>query len=162
MSTLPLDIQLSRGGGGWNLACILLIKEIAFINSLWNINWNLKIKQEMWYSRKENLPYKNGSKNIIWNLRKYLSFIFIVWRYKRGIEKPYIHKSKTMEWLREKGEKTNNFLQNTTQKSNIEQQNILILSTLKYIRGTWPSKVGLFSDKTSYACYGINVFGSHL
>jgi hypothetical protein len=41
-----------------------------------------------------------------------------------------------MEWLREKGEKTNNFLQNTTQKSNIEQQKILILSTMKYIRGT--------------------------
>jgi hypothetical protein len=31
-----------------------------------------------------------------------------------------------MEWLREKGEKT----------KNIEQQDILILSTLKYIRGT--------------------------
>jgi hypothetical protein len=27
-----------------------------------------------------------------------------------------------MEWLKEKGEKTNNSLQNTTQKSNIEQQ----------------------------------------
>ena len=67
-----------------------------------------------------------------------------------------------MEWLREKGEKTNNFLQNTTQKSNIEQQKILILSTLKYIRGTWPSNVGLLSDKASYACYGINVFSFHL
>jgi hypothetical protein len=65
-----------------------------------------------------------------------LSSIFIVGGYQRGIEKPYIHKSKTIEWLREKGEKTNNFLQNTTEKSNIEQQKILILSTLKYIRGT--------------------------
>jgi hypothetical protein len=27
-----------------------------------------------------------------------------------------------MEWLKEKGEKKNNFLQNTTQKLNIEQQ----------------------------------------
>jgi len=66
-----------------------------------------------------------------------------------------------MEWSKEKGKKTSNFLQNTTQKSKIEQQKTLILSTLKYIRGMWASKLGLFSDKTSYVCYGIHVFGSH-
>ena len=43
----------------------------------------------------------------------------------------------------------------------------LILSSLKYIRGTWLSKLGLFSHKTSSICqrnysYGIHVFGSHL
>jgi hypothetical protein len=43
----------------------------------------------------------------------------------------------------------------------------LILNSLKYIRGTWLSKLGLFSDKASSICqrnpsYGVDVFGSHL
>jgi hypothetical protein len=42
LSTLPLDIQLLRGEG-WNLACILLIKEIAYIQSL---EYHLKFKNQ--------------------------------------------------------------------------------------------------------------------
>ena len=37
-------------------------------------------------------------------------------------------------------------------QSNIEQQNTLILSSLKYIRGTSSFKLGLFSNKTSSIC----------
>jgi hypothetical protein len=36
-----------------------------------------------------------------------------------------------------------------THQSNIEQQQILILSSPKYIRGTWSLKLGLLSTKTS-------------
>jgi hypothetical protein len=144
LNILPLDIQLSRGEG-WKLACILLIKEIAYINSLWNINWNLKIKQETWYSRKENLPYENGSQNIIWNLPKYLSFIFIVWRYQRGIEKPNIHKSKTM--VNRKRGKDKQFSTKHHTEIKYWAAKTLILISLKYIR---LSKLG------------IDIFGSHL
>jgi predicted choloylglycine hydrolase len=39
-----------------------------------------------------------------------------------------------------------------THQSNIEQQNTLILSSLKYSRGTSSFKLGLFSGKTSSIC----------
>ena len=39
-----------------------------------------------------------------------------------------------------------------THQSNIEQQQILILSSPKYIRGTWSLKLGLLSAKTSSIC----------
>ena len=47
-------------------------------------------------------------------------------------------------------------------KANFEQRKTLILSTLKYIRGMWASKLGLLSDTTLYVCYEIHVFGSDL
>jgi hypothetical protein len=40
-----------------------------------------------------------------------------------------------------------------THQSNIEQHNTLILSSLKYIRGTSSFKLGLFTDKTSSICW---------
>ena len=39
-----------------------------------------------------------------------------------------------------------------THQSNIEQNNTLILSSLKYIRGMSSYKPGLFNDKTSSIC----------
>ena len=66
-----------------------------------------------------------------------------------------------------KGKKDKQLSTKHTHQSNIEQQQILILSSPKYIRGMWSLKLGLLSAKTSSICrrklsYEINVFGSHL
>jgi hypothetical protein len=44
-----------------------------------------------------------------------------VWRYQRGNQNPYIEEGQTTQWLKEKGQKDNNDLQNTTKKLKIEE-----------------------------------------
>ena len=51
-----------------------------------------------------------------------------------------------------KGKKDKQLSIKHTHQSNIEQHNTLILSSLKYIRGTLSYKPGLFSDKISSIC----------
>ena len=51
-----------------------------------------------------------------------------------------------------KGKKDKQLSTKHTLQSNIEQHNTLILSSLKYIRGTLSYKPGLFSDKISSIC----------
>ena len=52
-----------------------------------------------------------------------------------------------------KGEKDKQLSTKHTHQSNIEQHSTLILSSLKYIRGTSSFKLALFSDKTSSICW---------
>ena len=40
-----------------------------------------------------------------------------VWRYQRGNQKPIYIEGQTTQWSKEKGQKDNNYLQNTTQKT---------------------------------------------
>ena len=66
-----------------------------------------------------------------------------------------------------KGKKDNQLSTKHTHQSNIEQQQILILSSPKYIRGMWSLQLGLLSANTSSICrrklsYEINIFGSYL
>jgi hypothetical protein len=51
---------------------------LSVVDSLWNINWNLKTKH--WNVDTDKMKIHHRKISFILNLRKYLSFIFKVWR----------------------------------------------------------------------------------